>query len=205
MLWIIFWNECFSYILPVVWNKQNIESDWFITFSNSLHGWESLCLSIHTDLRRGRFSFILCEFVLTFSWFSATIRFDFFMVWCSRYGILKTVAIIMIFRIYCCFFISDPFRRISLWSTTIDGCFLAHFKHSWKIIKNEVANPHGFFKILYLCKNESKHSCLISTILLPIITTLLLLLQYIASFSILCVDEIKLGFIVSCIFHLLEF
>ena len=46
---------------------------------------------------------------------------------------------------------------------------------------------------------------MISTVLLPIIIMQLLLLEDIARFSMPSIDEIKLDFIVSCIFHLSDF
>ena len=64
-------------------------------------------------------------------WFILAILLsNFLMVQCNCYGILRTVAIIIVLWVYCGFLAFDPLRRIYVWSKIpkayLDSCNVIH-------------------------------------------------------------------------------
>ena len=87
------------------------------------------------------FLFIYKQFNIRSSFW---IRFSLPIISCNCYRILKTF-IIFIFRIYCCFFVFYPVRRLYLWPTTFKIYFMTFAIQQLDWIENKTTSYYWCF------------------------------------------------------------
>ena len=121
----------------------------------------------------------------------------FFMIWSYCYSILKAF-IFFIDRIYLCFFVFYPIRRIYIWSITI----LIYFT-TFTILPS---TTFDWFQIIWISiLSESKSYLITSFASSLIMISTFSFFECIAPSASLSIKEIKITAIVSWIFHVPDF
>ena len=134
--WIMFWNVCMFYFLPIAWWKHNIESDCLV-----------VCLKLFLVFC---FCWITCLFPLILI-YEGSVFIILFVYFLSAHGLVQlflffAFVILCFFLDLLLFFVFYLLRRIYEWSAAIQIYLMTYIKWYVDVIKHRIATLHQLFQ-----------------------------------------------------------